>query len=59
MGEDEVGIELNLGELVTEWKQMTLSLSDDPDTYRVISEMQGSQNAYTTVFSRIELVNYR
>ena len=59
MNDDEVAIEMNFGELVSMWKQVTLNLFEDPDQYRVIIEMIGNQNAYITIFNLYELLNYR
>ena len=59
MGDDEVAIEINLGELATRWKLVSLNLADDPDIFRNMNEMSGNQNPYTTIFSLLELVDYR
>ena len=59
MADDEVAIQLFLGEFVTLWKQTALNLFENPNQYRPLNVMEGSQNAYITIFSKYELVDYR
>ena len=60
MDEEETAIQLILGEAAASfWKSMTLSEFADADNYRVVSEMEGAQTPYSTIFSLAELVNSR